>query len=343
MRFTFTLLLVWVSVVTYAQIQRGDHIITLDRFTNLLSTAEDFGGVKFETDHTYTFLSLSATNGYALTNRIVIGGTPGVELLISRDYRYYNFTIDPYLRYYVVNQAQLGIFGQVSTGLSVGEYGVAAFHNTTLRAGLQLPLTSGVRIGPALDYVFLEELNRTSLGVNLEIVLSTRGVGKQPLGKFGEGSVMIGGQLGNVWRRKTVVGGQLNVGGYYFLTDRLATGLSVDVTGGRRKNVSTGGLHASGIHLLSNVGLRYYVTTGQRLVWYGEVGGGYVYSTWRTPTHDSYNQVTENAWVLSGAVGGQYFLRENIALEFGPQFRRSAGDADLSSVGLTTGARIFLR
>ena len=92
----------------------------------------------------------------------------------------------------------------------------------------------------------------------------------------GPGSVMLGGQLAEVGVRKNISFGALRVGGHYFLTNRIAAGLSVGARGSRQDNSTASQDFTYTTHQLSaDLSARYYFTTGKRLVWYAEAGGGY--------------------------------------------------------------------
>ena len=357
MRFTFTLLLVWVSVVTYAQIQRGNHIITLQQPSSVLEVPPLYNALDF-LKAAYYFpeksggVDLSPTYGYALSDRFVVGGTL-IAILVSSDGYGSEGAIglNPYLRYYAINKEKLGLYGEVTTGVgyiidalrvaTIANAGFYGFEFAVLRAGLQLPLTSGVRLGPTLDYqIYSDDRNVLTLAAQIEILLRSGGDKKvAPIGAFRNGTVMLGGQLADLRFRANFIGGSLRVGGHYFLTDRLAGGVAF---GGSGLRFGSDFPYRSSV-LSADLSARYYLTTERRVVWYAEAGAGfYAGRQWRSnpggSTEESYSDVS-----VTAAVGGQYFLRENIALEFGPQWRKRLDEEDSGTgIDLYTGARFFL-
>ena len=345
MRYTFTLLCLCLSLVAHAQIQRGDHILTLDRSATALGNARDLGGLFYQSEFDNIGISVFPTYGYALTDRLVLGGTPNLALYNTDGDWGAGFGLNPYLRYYLINRERLGVFGQVSTDLGINDGGIYGFSSARLRTGLQLPLTSGVRIGPTLDYVVNSGRNYFTLGGTIEIVLNADDAGEeQPVGTFSRGTVMLGGQLANVRVSKNFTGGDLYLGGHYFVSDRIAAGLSVGLQGGQQdySNSSQDFFYRYDRQSV-DLSARYYFTTGKRLIWYGEAGGGYFRSVQRSENPFGAQRLSEDGLSAFASFGGQYFVRDNIALEFGPQLRQIFGGNRNTTFGLTAGVRFFLR
>ena len=345
MRYTFTLFCFCLSLIAHAQIQRGDHILTLDRSATALGNARDLGGLFYQSESDNIGISVSPTYGYALTDRLVLGASPGIGLYNTDGDWGGGFALNPYLRYYLINQERLGVFGQVSTDLGVNDGGVYGFSSARLRTGLQLPLASGVRVGPTLDYFVNSGRNYFTLGGNIEIVLNAEDAGQeQPVGTFSKGTVMLGGQLADVRVSKNFTGGDLHLGGHYFLSDRFAAGMSVGLGAGEQDYSSSAQDFFYRYNRQSvDLSARYYFTTGKRLVWYGEAGGGYFRSVRRSESPFGSARLSEDGFSAFAAFGGQYFVRDNIALEFGPQLRQSFGAARNTNFGLSAGVRFFLR
>ncbi|WP_116108802.1 outer membrane beta-barrel protein [Lewinella sp. IMCC34191] len=356
MRSTFTLLCFCLSLFAHAQIQRGDQIITLQEPSSTtgpapIFNAYDFGESSYVPSQDYGQFYLSPTFGYALTDRLVVGGTVLTLLDIYDRGWIWEIGLNPYLRYYAINGKKLGLYGQVSTVMGVvggrvpdviiagkGFYG---FETATLRAGLQLPLATDVRFGPVLDYQIEPGRNLLALSAQIEIVLRRGGEAEAtPVSTFRAGSVMLGGQLAGVGLRKNLVFGNFRIGGHYFLTNRLAAGLSLGASS-TRFGVQT---IWKGVTLSTDVSARYYVSTGKRLVWYAEAGGGYYTGRqWNDDQFDSPNY-RGDYFSVTGAVGGQYFVRDNFALEFGPQWREVLDNPyEENSIDLNIGARFLLR
>ncbi len=346
MRTIYTLAFLFcTSLFVQAQIQRGDHIITLEPRTGLFN-ADDFGGLRYDFLYDNTGFYLSPIYGYALTDRLVVGGSLNVESSVFNSERDWRIGLNPYLRYYAINRDKLGLYGQVSTGAGLNDNEFYGFQSANLRAGLQVPLASGVRFGPVLDYRIGSGRNLLTLGGQIEIVLHNDGGAKTaPISAFRVGSVMLGGQLAELGVRKNIIFGGFSLGGHYFLLDRIAAGLSVGASGSRLDNSTASQDFTYTSHQLSaDLSARYYFTTGKRLVWYAEAGGGYYWYQQRSESPLNSPDEERNTFSLSAALGGQYFVREHIALEFGPQWRQVLNDElNGGSVGLTTGVRFFLR
>ena len=356
MRITFTLLFLSYLAVAHAQVQRGDHIVTLKEppFLNRpspLFNAHDFGELFLAPGENTGALDLGPTYGYALTDRLVVGGTVNAEIGYFSDGWTGHLGVDPYVRYYPINREAIGLYAQVSTAIGVvggritdatiADEGFYAFETANLRAGLQVPVASGVRMGPLLDYQIISGRNALMLGGQVELVLSAGGSPEaSPVSAFRAGSVMLGGQLAQITFKKHQTIGSLRLGGHYFLTDRLAAGVAIGA-GGYRVGEQ---IVNKQLTLSADLSARYYLTTARRLVWYAEAGGGMV--TGRRWNNDQFGNPTFQGDYFSVAIalGGQYFLRENIALEFGPQWRKELDNSYTGKrVDVNFGARFFLR
>ena len=356
MRITFTLIFLCCFAFAHAQIQRGDQIITLKVPTLLtepapLFNARDFGALFLAPGENVGTFDIGPTYGYALTDRLVVGGTINVEIAYFDNDWTGLLGVDPYLRYYLVNREAFGLYAQVSTDVGViggrvtdatiVNEGFYAFETANLRAGLQVPVASGVRMGPLLDYQIISGRNALLLGGQVELVLGAGGSPEaSPVSAFRAGSVMLGGQLAQIAFKKYQTLGSLRVGGHYFLTDRLAAGLAVGAGGYRIGEQIVN----KQLTLSADLSARYYLTTASRLVWYAEAGGGFL--TGRQWSDDQFGTPTFKGDYFSVAIalGGQYFLRENIALEFGPQWRKTFEDVYTGkAVDVNFGARFFLR
>ena len=89
--------------------------------------------------------------------------------------------------------------------------------------------------------------------------------------------------------------------------------------------------------------LRYQATGGQRLSFFFEAGGRYRnYQNVVDLTLDRDRSYTESGFQLIGNTGFDFFITENVALEFGPEmaydFKRDESDFFFS-----TGFQVFLR
>ena len=356
MRITFTLLFLSYLAVAHAQVQRGDYIITLNEPRTFSENAQllnawDLGQAYYNFSDKSMYLGIGPTYGYALTDRLVLGATGHFILRTYLDQRYGSIALSPYVRYYLLRKSDLGLYAQVSSSVGfvydwkgrtgISNTGFTGFDVANFRAGLQLPVASGVRLGPVLDYQVLEDFNTLTVGAQIEVVLSkATGDEAGPVATFGAGSVMLGGQLASIGFRQSGVFGSLAVGGYYFLTNRLAGGLSIGLSGSRFGKTFV----TKGLLFTSELSARYYLTTGRRLVWYLGAGAGLI--TARRWYDDSFGTPPSNGtnYAVNASLGGQYFLRDNLALEFGPHWRKVLDDEDSGKyVGLTAGVRFFLR
>ena len=356
MRITLTLLFLFCFAFAHAQIRRGDHIITLSEPTafsenSQLLNAWDLGEAYYRFSDDFLYLGITPTYGYAFTDRLIVGATGNIVLNAYDGQGYGVIGLAPYLRYYAINREKVGLYGEVSspvgyiydrggrTGLS--NTGFEGFQVAYLRAGLQLPVASGVRLGPTLDYLVESGRNVLTVGAQIEVVLR-KAEDKEagPVANFGAGSVMLGGQLASIGFRQSGVFGSLAVGGYYFLADRLAAGVSVGLSGSRFGESFV----TKGLSFTTELSARYYLTVARRLVWYAGAGGGLI--TYRQWNDDLFNtpRMRGTDYAVSASLGGQYFVRDNIALEFGPHWRKVLDDEDSGKyVGLTAGVRFFLR
>ena len=352
MRHTFTLLVFCFSLSAFAQIGRGDHVITLGHPTaSLTGTANDLGGIFYHPDANYGQLSLRPTYGYALTDRWVVGGSLGLTfsrfpaMLGDDPSTNWNVSLDPYLRYYAINRERLGLYGQVGTGVGINRDGVYGLEALQLQAGLQFPLAAGIRVGPTVDYTIRNRRNYLSVGAGIEVVLGPRSGEDKPTAAFTAGSIMLGSQLLEIGSSRNSRSGALRLGGHYFLTDRIAAGLSLGA-GGSRFNFGTAAIDRSyrANEYLATLSGRYYFTTDRRLVWYGEAGAGVSHLAYRSDPVQGDLPEDQTVYSAFGGVGLQWFVRKNIALETGVQFNRNAvGDNWQTTVSTPVGVRFFLR
>ena len=352
---SLVLLLIF-TVRAQAQVQRGDHLITLNQpiaFTenSQLLNSWDLGEAYYNFSDPYLYLAIGPTYGYALTDRLVLGATGIFNLSAYEDRRDGAIGLAPYVRYYPLRKSNLGLYVQASSpagfiydwkGRSgISNTGFTGFEVANLRAGLQLPVASGVRLGPLLNYRIEAGRNTLTLGAQIEVVLRKDGNDEAgPAANFGAGSVMLGGQLAELGFRKNSAFGSLAVGGYYFLFDRLAAGLSIGAFGSHFGGLSV----VKGLSFTTEVGARYYLTTAKRVVWYVAAGGGL--QSGRQWRDDQFAEPTYRAtrYAVTASAGGQYFLRDNLALEFGPNWRKVLEDEVTGDyIGFTSGVRFFLR
>ena len=241
------------------------------------------------------------------------------------------------------------VFGELATGATLASGGAGDIaDNFRAGVGMSLPITSGVLATPTLDYNFGDGLNNVALGLHLEFVLGRNTRSEDaPVASFGKGSLMLGGQFAGLNVLEDGVIGGLAVGGGYFLTDRLTLAAAFQISG---NSYGSEDFNRPGLDLKSRavqfgpeIGSRYYVTTGRRLVYFWEVGIGYSYAKSSFTGSNFDTEIKSSYFTASAGVGAQYFLRDNFALELGPSYQRIL-DADISSSGiaLRLGAQFLL-
>ncbi len=353
MKHTFTLLFILLlSGLAHAQLQKGDWLIALDRDGGLVPPySADLGGLSVQkdpfTDDTRAGLDFGVTYGYAVIDRLVVGASvdAGVSFLdgLSGSYR-----LDPFARYYFLNRPDLGAFGQVGTQISSYGYNDthSAFHELELKAGVQIPIASGLLLTPTVEYTARAGRNVLAVGAGLELLLQPGTEGEQPTGDFGKGTLTLGAQSASFARRRRVLQGGFSVGGQYFLTDRLAAGvqlgfgyLRIDVGNFPTTVRDTYG----GVSVDIGASARYYLSPPKRLVWFVDGGAGYTHS-WSTNNVSLDTRRSSNTYLSAGG-GAQYFIRDNVALEATPQFRYNLTDDELNprtSLGINFGFRVML-
>ncbi len=347
MRTLLTCLLLATSCSLLAQIQRGDRLLRLEYDNSVVS--DNLATLYHQSSGDYTELAVYPTYGIALTNRLVVGGQLYASLYRFSGEGFADIGLSPFVRYYPVNRARLGVFIEASTGVALSGGELFAGEALRLTAGLQLPLAPGLRIGPDLSYHLQEGWNTVSLGTRMELVLgrNTRSE-STPVATFGKGSLMVGGQQAsfNLRRDAKIVFGGFSLSAHYFLSNRLAAigGLAFSATYGNL-GTSQNDFIISGVSPSVTTGARYYLSSGRRLVWFMESRATYAANFDTSPDRngrDSYRYSVQ----LAGGGGGQYWIRDRIALEFGPEFRRvieSYDELSTSLISLNGGVRFLLR
>ena len=350
MRHLFTLILLCASFIATGQVQRGDHLVTLGGQVDPY-TAADLGAVRFQLDSRGRQGGISTTYGYALTDRLVIGSSlatggglfAGSATGVS-GYRWYGLGLQPYLRYYAHQTADMGVYGQVSSPIGYNDGDFHGFEALTATAGLQFPVARNVRLGPTVNYLVQPGRNRMSVAANLELVLGERGEGESVVPALRRGSIMLGAQFGELAFARHTFGGGARLGGHYFLTDRLAAGVVLGFSTLRLGSPdATSDFSVRGASHALGLDARYYLTTARRLVWYLAAGADYNFQRYRYGSTFDRSDEERSSAAVHAALGLQYFLRENVALEFGPKFSYGLGDFATSEASFTVGARFFLR
>ncbi|WP_238752296.1 hypothetical protein [Neolewinella maritima] len=353
MRFFGLILSLLVTASVSAQIQRGDRFLSVDGRAGASLTGAsvtplvsgDLGGIVLPGTFSEGLAYATPAYGLALTDRLIVGGSlTAVHPFGSRS-DIGSIGLSPYLRYYGINRAQLGVYGQVMTGLGYRNGDLTGPDAVTVGAGLQLPLAVGARFGPSVDYVIGGAGNTLELGIRVELILGRNNrLQEAAVGSFSKGAIMLGSQFVGAVVREDVSSAGVVVGGHYFLTDRLTAAPTIGMEGYQtdfsRPNVTR-------ITTLRNyaVGLssRYYLTTERHLLWFAEAGVGYQTNYSRRDFGNGEIRSSSDVFLLTASAGGQLFIRDNVALEAGPQFRRFFGDGvNYSLFSLNGGIRFLL-
>ena len=352
MRHSLTLLFLVSVLSVRAQVTRGDLLITLPGNPDLF-TSPDLVRATYNIRNHYRSFDLGATLGYAFSDRLVVGASSYIygTYYPSDDSRLMDVTdfsvrFAPYLRYYAINTPRLGIYGEVSSPFQYASSGgFYRFNALTLTGALQLPLSPRVRLGPALSYAISEHTNALNLLARLEVIF-----GKVPrqsedrIPSFRRGMVMLGGQQGRISLMGETFSIQLGVGGHYFLTDRFAAGLLV---GGyiqeHRDKFSSQDRVTGKLQYYTTISGRYYLSTEGRVRWFTELGTALTQqTTYQRPNSQPLTTSSRNGIQLTGTLGAQYFLRNNLALELGPQLQRPLGKQGQTVASLHAGIRFLL-
>ena len=229
--------------------------------------------------------------------------------------------LSPFFRYYVINRANLMLFGQLSTSAFINNFDrIAAFNSVGVQVGLHYPLTAGVLLTPSIAYGRNDGYNGVSAGAGIQLVLGKNTPSEeQAVGRLQRGNILAGAQAINLRISNGEAAYGTSLGGYYFLSNRFALGVTL---GGSR----SGQQYFNGIgdekivYYTIGVGLgtRYYLNTEQHILWFIEAGASY--DKFIRQSRDRGYDDGDTAYVLGGG-GAQVFLRSNVALELGPQLR----------------------
>ena len=345
-------ILLGLTTITAAQIQRGDHLLTLDgegafgagNTAAVPLLAGNIGGLIYIPEYREGLFYTWPTYGFALTNRLVLGSGFGFAAEFG-EYSGASYTLSPYLRYYGINRPGLGIYAEARTQVTYAGGTVYAADPITLGAGLQLPLAAGIRFGPTINYVVQEYSNYVQAGARLELVLGRNNrPADTPAAGFRKGSVMLGGQLVSATLRRKFRTAGVTAGGHYFLTDRLTAAVNLGVEDGYREYGRDPSLNVFRWYSYSlGLSSRYYLTTQRQLVYFVEAGGGYERSGGSVTTNDVEDRSSHDGSLITVAAGAQFFIRDRVALEAGPQYRRVFDtDATYGVLAVNFGARFLL-
>ncbi len=345
-QYVYLFLLVCCSTPLFSQIQRGDRLIMMNGAGGVVAPyASELGSLTFRDFGNFTddqvALNLRVRYGYALRDRLVVGTGVGVGLTYQ-DGLSTGFGLSPFARYYFLNRSTLGVFAEAGTGISSYRYGdsereFSAFGQLDLSAGIQVPLAPGLLLTPAVGYSVWEGSNTVSVGVGLELLLQPDEDDAEVVGSFGKGTLTLGAQSAHLNFQESIFSGGFTAGGQYFLTDRVAVGAQLGLSVLRVELPDSDpdlGNSQRAYSLGVGGSLRHYLGSPQRLRWFVDGGGGVTYSRHTVQLSDgstagngliSHTNQSINPYIAAGG-GAQYFLRDNVALEVGPQLRYNLGD-----------------
>ena len=313
---------------------------------------------------------LNSRQGNGQMARFAIGVFFGDRFLLKSDFIYQRYKdafvsydayeINPTLRYYFSSLAERTfLFSELGfsyldrstftpSGSIGGEVGVGLTHLLAPTIALDAQLTYH-RNNISEEIVGSNYLLSAGLGI---VLGNAQEQGVEP--RFGQGTLMFGLsdlQFG-VFRedyRATTFSFQPQL--MYFFSNRLAFGVDVQFDFDRIRTftgeVVQTGAPFSGFDTTTSLAvasmLRYQATGGQRLSFFFEAGGRYRnYQNVVDLTLDRDRSYTESGFQLIGNTGFDFFITENVALEFGPEmaydFKRDESDFFFS-----TGFQVFLR
>ncbi|WP_116125457.1 hypothetical protein [Lewinella sp. IMCC34183] len=310
----------------HAQLQRGDRLILFDHAADFRSpqpVPEAGAGLSLyrRTDVERTVLQAGGGFGVALLDGLLVGGQVRASIL-SGEYGLRAFSLHPFVRYYFLNAAAPGAFGQLQSGVDYDGTDLTAFGSATVSAGVQLPVGGGARLTPYAGYTVAEGANSLQLGARLELRLRYGAADTTPVVRFRRGTLLLGGQLASATLTENTRRLTARTGAHFFLTRRLAVAAVAGYGGSYESYQFRDGdgeryVRFRELHL--GAGLRYLLTTGHRLVAYGEAGAGRLWESLDSNAGIDYFPGSFT-YVTAGA-GAMYLLNAWLAVEAGPQLR----------------------
>ena len=347
--FTLYLLLIF-QAFGHAQLQRGDRLLEMGNnrsFTGSPShplNGDNLANLRLFTGYFTVDVASGVTYGYLLHHRWAVGAFTYADALVGEGDRYTYFGLYPYLRYYAVNTDRLMAFGELSSGWSYSSYDdVSMLAGPTLAVGMHYSITPGVLLTPRLSYSINDDWpNTVALGGGVSLVLGRNNRPEErPVVRFERGDLLLGSQFVHVTSNQQISRFGLDLGGYYFLNDRLAVGGSVSTTLSRIVDFPSNGDRSTDFTVGVGAAARYYLVTGRRLGWFGELGANYGNYIRRFERGNSGNW--HSGWAAVG-LGAQFFIRDNVSLEVVPQVRHLFNEYESQRYGphINFGVRFLL-
>ncbi|PPK85207.1 hypothetical protein CLV84_2099 [Neolewinella xylanilytica] len=331
-----------------AQIARGDKLLSLSSaFPSAFADAPVSrpqaaynAGLLYDGQSGSVGLFFGGDYGYALRDRLVLGiGSLGlIDFSSDADNV---IVLRPSVRYYAVNAPSLMVFGQVGSSLTrIGEENTY-FETLDLTAGLHYPLGSGALLTPKVAYTVNEGPNVLALSVGLELLMNSDDATDEVVAGIRKGRVMIGAESVGFTLRDDDSALGVELGGHYFVLDRLALGAQIGYRGDYARLRSGTGDGTSLTYTTFNAALaaRYYLTAPSRRVWFAEAGAGHRRSALRSDILVDVPATSQQYLFFGG--GMQRFVRENLALEVGPNVQYNFAGENWT-YGLNFGFRYLL-
>ncbi|WP_116108102.1 outer membrane beta-barrel protein [Lewinella sp. IMCC34191] len=329
-----------------AQMTRGDQLIAL---TSSFPAAQTVGawslpqaahnfGLQYDGRSESTALYYGGEYSYALLDRLMLGaGVFGIKEFGENGTS--SIFFQPRLRYYLVNAPSLQVFGQVSS-IVAGADSDRQSGGVQLAAGAHYPLTDVLLLTPQLSYYIDDGKNSLMLELALQLRLSKKQADKISAG-IRRGRVMVGAQSARLAFRDGATGAGLEVGGHYFIADRLAIGGQLGYSGDYLKLGTGGGNSATLDYVQWNAAaaVRYYLSTAGRLAWFTEAGTGLSRTSISSDIQIDVDTASREYLFLGG--GLQFFTSEQFSLEAAPTVRYSFESEDWR-YGLNFGVRYLL-
>lgn len=328
------------SLSLSAQMRQGDRLIsTVNTGSSLFPIPDPVAGAQlsFHPSADAFYASFAASYGYAVLDRLMLGSYVN-GYYTSQEQSFSRYDLTPFVRYYVLNREKLQVYGEIGSNITnSGNSSFSAFTSATLSAGVQVPLAPDVFFTPALSYFAHAGRNSLTLGTGLQLRLGQREGEERVIGRMARGQFMLGANSVGLFRRRNYFSGNVNLGGHYLLTDRLALGLTA---GGNYADfdVTSSGFPTNTSGVVLGTSARYYLNNERHVLWFAEAGAG---RTWSRQKYRTQRDVTLSYTSLMLGGGAQVFIREHISLEVAPAIRYNTL-TDAASLDLGFGIRFGL-
>lgn len=341
-RIAFTFLVaLFISTSLLAQLQKGDRLLTLSdgqlasSIIEQAAVSEVIGTLVTSTEADGVAITIMPSYGFVLSEKVLVGGSLGVFSFLGDGFSNTNILVSPYARYYFLNKPELMVYGQAQAGLLTGDDFFGSRTSAQAAVGLSIPVTNAVLFSPELGYQVQEGSNVLALSLQTEFILGRHNRPEDKgIASFGKGSWMFGTSLGGF----SIINRGANTYSlspevHYFLSNNFALG-----AGAAFVTTNFQGLAASNT-LLSLKG-RFYLESGKHFTPYIQLGGLFFNNGF---TGDfGFPVSSESSFGLDGGIGGNLFIRDNLALEVGIAGRSFPEFDSGLIIGINFGARFVL-